>query len=68
MKDAMRARFTLIPGSCYRVDFNGQEIELVFEGRVNQRGIGLLKWHDRAGASYLNRVDDQQVVVIDAFV
>ena len=67
MKTNIRTRYTLIPGSRYRVDFNGQEKELVFDGRTNQLGVGFLKWHDTAGNPFLNRVDDQKVVIIHSF-
>ncbi|MCG8313801.1 MAG: hypothetical protein MI976_11340 [Pseudomonadales bacterium] len=67
MKQCIRTRFMLIPGSCYRVNFNGQEKELVFEGRTNQLGVGLLKWHDQKGKPFLSRVNDQSIVVIHSF-
>ena len=67
MEANIRTRYTLIPGSLYRVDFNGQEKVLVFDGRTNQLGVGFLKWHDTSGNLFLNRVDDQKVVVIHSF-
>lgn len=62
-----RPRFTLIPGSTYRVNFKGQEKELVFDGRTNQQGQGFFQWHDLAGKKFLNRLDDDAVFVVQSF-
>ena len=62
-----KARYTLIPGSAYRVNFQGQEKELVFDGRTNRKGIGFLQWHDVSGESFLNRLDDKSVFVVQSF-
>ena len=67
MNEAVKPRFLLIPGSRYRLQIEGQEHEMVFDGRANLPGIGMLQWHDEDGKPFLHRVDDQAVTVIRAF-
>lgn len=64
---ATRPRFTLIPGSTYRVNFKGEEKELVFDGCAKQPGQRFIQWHDFAGKQFLNRLDDDAVFVVQSF-
>ncbi len=67
MNSKVRTQYTLIPGSTYRIQYEGEEKDLVFDGRLNSLGVGMLQWHDDStGRPFLNRIDDQAFVVIQS--